>query len=107
LYVPIKHYCPDCLGNGKQDKWSDWLTLNDGLIRKIAQAIYEERRFEDMPVLADALQEAGCENADILNHCRGWGLVQASPGKGMVWRRGVATTHVRGCWVIDLLLGKE
>ncbi|HXG10604.1 MAG TPA: hypothetical protein VNK04_12655 [Gemmataceae bacterium] len=68
--------------------WS-WLTWNDSTIRKIAQAIYDERRFEDMPLLADALEEAGCDNADILAHCR-------RPGE-----------HVRGCWVIDLLLGKQ
>ena len=42
-----------------------------------------------MPILADALQDAGCEDADILNHCRG-------PGP-----------HVRGCWVVDLVLEKE
>jgi hypothetical protein len=55
----------------------------------MAQVIYDERKFEDLPFLADALEEAGCDNADILNHCRG-------PGP-----------HVRGCWVVDLLLGKE
>ena len=55
----------------------------------LAQAIYEERRFGDLPVLADALEEAGCTDADILSHCRG-------PGP-----------HVRGCWVVDLLLGKQ
>ena len=42
-----------------------------------------------MPILADALEDAGCTNQDILNHCRGGG------------------EHVRGCWVVDLLLGKE
>ena len=66
-----------------------WLRWHDGLVRKIAQTIYDERRFEDMPVLADALEEAGCKNEEMLNHCRGEGL------------------HVRGCWVVDLLLGKE
>jgi len=55
----------------------------------IAAGIYEDRAFERMPILADALQEAGCEHADILTHCR-------EPG-----------THVRGCWVVDLVLGKE
>ncbi len=65
-----------------------WLTWRDGTIPLIAQAIYEERRFADMPILADALEEAGCADADILNHCR-------QPGE-----------HVRGCWVVDLLLGK-
>jgi hypothetical protein len=55
----------------------------------MAQAIYNDRRFSDLPILADALEEAGCTDPDILTHCRG-------PGP-----------HVRGCWVIDLLLGKE
>jgi hypothetical protein len=66
-----------------------WLTWHDGTVRKIAQAIYDERPFDRMPILADALEEAGCDNADILNHCRENG------------------SHVRGCWVIDLLLGKQ
>ena len=55
----------------------------------LAKQMYDSRDFTPMPVLADALQDAGCENADILNHCRG-----DSP-------------HVRGCWVVDLILGKE
>jgi hypothetical protein len=63
-----------------------WLTPN---VVAVAQTIYEERRFQDMPILADALEEPGCTNADILNHCRG-------PGP-----------HVRGCWVVDLILGKQ
>jgi hypothetical protein len=54
----------------------------------MAQSLYEERRFEDMPVLADALEEAGCQDAAVLEHCR------------------VPGPHVRGCWVLDLLLGK-
>jgi hypothetical protein len=62
----------------------DW---NDGTVRRIAQAIYEERAFDRLPILADALEEAGCTDADILNHCR-------QPGE-----------HVRGCWVIDLIRG--
>ena len=55
----------------------------------MAEAIYEERTFEQLPILTDALEDAGCNNSDILNHCR-------QPG-----------VHVRGCWVVDLLLGKE
>jgi hypothetical protein len=58
-------------------------------VRKIAGAIYEERAFDRLPILADALEEAGCTDAEVLEHCRG-------PGP-----------HVRGCWVVDLLLGKE
>jgi hypothetical protein len=66
-----------------------WLSWNDATVPKLAQVLYDDRRFEDLPILADALEEAGCRDADILNHCRG-------PGP-----------HVRGCWVVDLLLGKE
>jgi hypothetical protein len=55
----------------------------------LAQQMRESGDFGAMPILADALQEAGCDNADILAHCRG-------PGP-----------HVRGCWVVDLVLGKE
>ena len=68
---------------------ASWLTWNDVMIVTLAQAIYDERRFQDLPILADALEEAGCTNADILDHCRG-------PGP-----------QVRGCWVIDLILGKS
>jgi hypothetical protein len=66
-----------------------WLTWNGGTVPLLAQTIYDDGRFQDLPILADALEEAGCTNADILDHCR-------RPGE-----------HVRGCWVIDLLLGKK
>ena len=55
----------------------------------LARGMYESRDFGAMPILADALQDAGCDNDDILNHCR-------TPGE-----------HVRGCWVVDLVLGNE
>ena len=55
----------------------------------LAGTMYEARDFAPMPILADALDEAGCDNADILAHCR-----SAGP-------------HVRGCWVVDLILGKS
>lgn len=67
-----------------------WLALHDGTVKKLAEAIYVERAFERMPLLADALEDAGCTDKDILAHCR-------EP-------RGV---HVRGCYIIDLLLGKK
>jgi len=54
----------------------------------LATQMHESRDFGAMPILADALQDAGCDNDDILNHCRGDG------------------PHVRGCWVVDLVLGK-
>jgi hypothetical protein len=55
----------------------------------LASGIYADRAFDRLPVLADALEDAGCADADMLSHCRG-------PGP-----------HVRGCWVVDLLLGKS
>jgi hypothetical protein len=66
-----------------------WLAWNDGTAVKMAQRIYNEHAFEHLPVLADALEEAGCHDADILAHCR-------QPGQ-----------HVRGCWVVDLLTGRS
>jgi hypothetical protein len=63
-----------------------WQTPN---AMTLAQAIYDERTFDRLSLLANALEEAGCDNADILNHLRG-------PGP-----------HVRGCWSLDLILGKE
>jgi hypothetical protein len=55
----------------------------------LATGIYADRAFDRMPILADALEEAGCDHPDVLAHCRG-------PGP-----------HVRGCWVVDLVLGKQ
>jgi hypothetical protein len=66
-----------------------WLTWHRGTVRHMAQSIYESRRFEELPILGDALEEAGCMDEQILAHCRGGG------------------EHVRGCWVVDRLLGKE
>jgi hypothetical protein len=63
--------------------WNDWTTV------KIAQAIYDDRAFEQMPLLADALEDAGCDDAQILSHCRG-----PSP-------------HARGCFVLDLLTFRQ
>jgi len=63
-----------------------WLTP---AVIKLGQAIYDERAFGQMPLLADELEQAGCTNQDILSHCRG-------PGP-----------HVRGCWLLDLLFGKK
>ncbi len=65
------------------------LRWQDAIVPKLAQGLYGQLAFDLLPILADALEEAGCTNAYILNHCR-------QPGE-----------HVRGCWVIDLILGKE
>ena len=66
-----------------------WLSWNEGAIVHLAQEMYEATDFRRMPALADALQKAGCDDVTILHHCRG------------------SLVHVRGCWVLDLLLGKE
>lgn len=63
-----------------------WLTST---VMALASGIYEERAFDRMPILADALEEAGCDNESILTYCRGSG------------------PHVRGCWVVDLLTNRE
>jgi len=55
----------------------------------LARTIYEDRSFDRLPILADALEEAGCDDPDVLAHCR-----SAGP-------------HVQGCWVVDLVLGNE
>jgi hypothetical protein len=67
-----------------------WLRWYDGTVRRVAQGIYDERAFDRLPILADALLDAGCDNEDMLAHCREQGAL-----------------HARGCWVIDLLLGKS
>jgi hypothetical protein len=66
-----------------------WLRWQDGVLVKLAQSFYDESRFDDISVLADALEEAGCTDAEILDHCR-------KPG-----------VHARGCWPLDLLLGQS
>lgn len=62
-----------------------WLTTT---VVALANGIYEDRAFGRMPILADALQDAGCDNPDILDHCRSEG------------------PHARGCWVVDLVPGR-
>jgi hypothetical protein len=62
-----------------------WLAWQAGTIPKLTQGIYEERAFDRLLIVADALEEAGCDNADFLAHCR-----QSGP-------------HTRGCWPVDLV----
>jgi hypothetical protein len=64
------------------------LAWNDRLVPRLAQAIYDERRWGNIPILGDALLDAGCDDEEVLAHFRAGG------------------EHVRGCWVVDLLLGK-
>lgn len=113
-----------------------WLTWNDGTVPRLAQSIYDERRFEDMPILADALEDAGLKD-DVCPFCKDADFSTGDFGAPMMggkepyasrakkyWNskcvcRGTRaqahpilahcradTPHVRGCFVIDLLLGK-
>jgi hypothetical protein len=61
-----------------------WLAFQDGVVVRLTEAIEEDNDFSRMPILGDALEEAGCSNELILNHCR-------------------TGTHLPGCWLLDLL----
>jgi hypothetical protein len=78
----------DIFGNPFRPVTADprWLTST---AVALARTIYTDRAFDRLPILADALEDMGCDNADVLTHCRGDG------------------PHVRGCWVTDLVLGKK
>jgi hypothetical protein len=65
-----------------------WLRWNGGAVRALAASIYHDRAFDHLPILADALEDAGCADAALLGHCRGAG------------------PHLRGCWAIDAILGQ-
>jgi hypothetical protein len=67
----------------------EWLAWSDGTVRKLAGGVYEAQGFERMGILGDALEEAGCSDDAILAHCR------------------AETDHVRGCWLVDILTGRD
>jgi hypothetical protein len=103
-----------------------WLTP---AVRGIASRAYDLRDWEALPVLADALQEAGCEDEDVLMHCRGKGRCPGCLGRGGccnlkdepgVWGEmhrcalcagsgwvDAGPLHARGCHVLDLIIGRE
>jgi hypothetical protein len=68
------------------EEWREW---RRGCLPKLARTIYEDEHFDLLPILADALQDAGCSDTDVLTHCHS------------------KTRHVRGCWVVDWVLGKN
>lgn len=81
---PVEVYCKHCLGDGRVGR-RDWLTPD---VLAVARAVYAEHRWGDLPILADALTDASCDDERILGHLRNGG------------------PHGRGCWVVDLVLGK-
>jgi hypothetical protein len=80
----------DIFGNPFRSFFFDrsWGRWQGGLIFHLAQTIYEERRWDELSILADALEDAGCTDETILSHCR------------------TPSLHARGCWLLDGLLGK-
>jgi hypothetical protein len=87
LLAAFSHYIRDIFGNPFRRVTLDpsWLTST---VVALAEGIYQEMAFDRMPILSDALMDTGCDNEDLLNHCRHAG------------------EHCRGCWVLDLILGK-
>src|SRR5580700_456177 len=87
MYPTQANFVRDIVGNPFHPVTLDpsWLTST---VLALAQQMYDSRDFSPMPILADALQDAGCDNEEILIHCR------------------QPVEHVRGCFVVDLLLGK-
>jgi hypothetical protein len=85
LYASLAALLRDVIGSPFHPVVVDpsWLTP---AVVQLAQGIYDGRAFDRLPILADALEDAGCTNAEVLGHCR-------QPG-----------THVRGCWLVDGLL---
>jgi hypothetical protein len=65
---------------------SSWLTPT---VKALARSIYDDYTFSEMPILGDALEDAGCQDTDILSHCR------------------EPRVHAKGCWVVDLVLERE
>jgi hypothetical protein len=128
--------CSFCRGTGTHkielDDGPAVLSRHDRLIPRAAEVMYAANDFSGMPALSDMLEESGCENEDLLQHCRGMQPCGNCAGKGVIpmrqrfgpnqpkvlidWpcpdcnRTGwVPATcgHVKGCWAIDVLLGKE
>lgn len=79
-----EHVAPPSLWNWRL--CSDWLTWNDGTVPRLAQTIHDDGRFDLLPILADALEEAGCTDAAVLEACR------------------KADSHECGSWVVNLIL---
>jgi hypothetical protein len=88
--VPQHGYCPLDWGPTPLERvWHVENTVWSSVAIAVAQGIYDEDAYEQLPILADVLEESGCTNAGLLEHCRDGSAHPCS-----------------GCWVVDLLLGK-
>lgn len=126
--------CGSC-GGGGMVPFSPWLAWSDGAVPKMARVIYDARSFDQLPILADALEDAGC-GEEKCRDCDGTGAYFGPPTRmkdGSTWHYGgkcrtcptlndemgtgrvpnpilehlrALGPHVRGCWVLDLLTGK-
>jgi hypothetical protein len=84
----LSNYLRDLFGNPFKGIVFDsaWVTST---VVALGRSVYETEVYFDLPILADALEEAGCTHEGVLNHCRG-------PGP-----------HILGCWVVDLVVGRS
>jgi hypothetical protein len=106
------YYCVRC---GCDEAYCPSLTWNDGTVPRLAQAIYDERAFDRLPILADALEEAGVPAEVECPECEGHVVVppdRCSFGTGRIPHPLLAHLrspgpHVRGCWSLDVILGME
>jgi hypothetical protein len=123
--------CDSC--NGRGGEWGDFLWRSE-TVQKLAQQAYDERDYGILPVLADALEDAGCTEPEVLRHCRNQGRCPECLGDGVAcfiadgaeherWRVPLAgmtcepcqgsgwvtltSGHVRGCWVLDRATGRR
>jgi hypothetical protein len=118
--------CPACHGTGYEREFrSDaWLHHDGDVCLELARAIYAERAFERMPILADALEEAGCPDPEVVRWCRGTEPCWICAGKGTqvheepskdypCWRccgtgrMPFPADHVLGSWPLDYVLNKR
>jgi hypothetical protein len=89
------------------------LAWNDGTVRRLARGIYAEQAFGRLSILADALEEAGCTDTGLLEHCRYEGPPPVVPGPEFSEPADVRShsrsevAHTRGCWAVDLILGQK
>jgi hypothetical protein len=87
LHIPLLH---EIFGNPFQTAQTRFkLKSESRTVVKLAKKLYDKKEFEQMPLLAEALEKAGCSDHDLVSHCR------------------AKVVHVRGCWALDLILGKE